>query len=113
MLTIHRMILEPGCAVLPPHHQPVVGMLSRVYTEAAQHGLLELRPWGADGQHDRRPLLPGGEGYNLVDLLVDAAGLVDDGEGEVQSLEPLRHGREDLERRPAGGYLEPVGVEVN
>jgi hypothetical protein len=97
MGAVHRVILEPSGRVLPPHHQRVLRVVDRVGAEAAQHGLVQLRARGADGQHHRRLLLAGGQGHDLVDLLVDAAGLVHDGQGEVQPLQPLRHGREDLE----------------
>ena len=55
-------------------------------------------------------LLAGGQGDDLVHLLVDAAGLVDDGQGVVQPLQPLGHGGQDLEAGPRGRDGHLVGV---
>jgi hypothetical protein len=54
-----------------------------------------------------------GKRNDLVHLLVDAAGLVHDGQGVVQPLQPLRHGRQDLKRRTAGQHREGVGVDLD
>jgi hypothetical protein len=64
----------------------------------------------SDGQHHTGFLPAGGQGHHLVHLLVDAPGLVDQGEGVVETLEPLGDGREDLKAGPAGGDDQLVGV---
>jgi hypothetical protein len=110
MPAVHRMVLEPGRRVLPPHHQLVVGVVDPVGAQPAQHRLLQLGAGCPDGQHHTGLLLAGGQGDDLVHLLVDPPGLIHDGQGEVQPLQPLGHGREDLERRPAGRDREGVGV---
>jgi hypothetical protein len=48
-------------------------------------------------------------GDDLVHLLVDAAGLIHDGQGEVEALQPLGHGRQDLERRSPARHGQGVG----
>jgi len=83
--------------MLPPHQGGIIGVVDRVGPEAPEDGLVELGPGRPDGQHHRRGLLAGGQGHDLIHLLVDAPGLIHDGQGEVQALQPLRHGREDLE----------------
>ena len=90
---VHRVILEPGGRVLSPDHHLVLRVVGRVGAEAAQHGLFQLGAGCPDGQHHRQPLFPGGQGYHLVDFLVDPAGFVDQGEGVVQPFQPLRHHR--------------------
>jgi len=55
-------------------------------------------------------LLAGGQGHDLVHLLVDAPGLVNDGQREVQPLQPLRDSGEDLEARSPRRHREGVGV---
>jgi hypothetical protein len=109
MATVHRVILEPGRRVLPPHDQRII-VVDRVGAQAAQHRLLQLRPRRADGQDHAGALLAGGQGDDLEDLLVDAAGLVHDGEGVIKALQPLRHSRQDLERRSPGRHGQGVRV---
>jgi hypothetical protein len=86
MGAVHRVVLEPGGAVLTPYDQRILRVVDRVAAQAPEHGAVELRARGADGQHDRRFLLAGGQGHDLVHLLVDAPGLVHDGEGVIQAL---------------------------
>jgi hypothetical protein len=104
------VVFEPGGAVLSPRHQLVVGVVEGVGAEAPEHGLLQLGAGCPDGQHHGGLLLAGGQGHHLVHLLVDTPGLIHDGQGEVEALQPLRHGGEDLEGRSAGGDGELVGV---
>jgi len=33
MLTVHRVVLEPGGGMLPPDHQRIIGMLQRIGAE--------------------------------------------------------------------------------
>jgi hypothetical protein len=60
-----------------------------------------------------RWLLAGGQGDDLVHLLLDAAGFVDDGEGEVQPLQALGDRGEDLERPPPRRHGKGVGVHLD
>ena len=83
---VDRVVLEPGGRVLAPHHQLVVRVVEGVGAQPAQHRLLQLRARRPDGQHHRRLLLAASQGDDLVHLLVDAAGFVDQGEGVVQAF---------------------------
>jgi integrase len=58
-------------------------------------------------------LLAGGQGDDLVHLLVDPAGLVDQGQGVVEALQPLGHGREDGERRSPGRHGHRVVIQLH
>jgi hypothetical protein len=104
------MVFVADGAVLPPDNQRVLRVVEGVGAEAAEDGLVKFRAGCPDGQHHRRLLLAGSQGHHLVHLLVDPAGLVNDGQGEVQPLQPLRHGREDLERRSPRRHREGVRV---
>jgi hypothetical protein len=97
VLAVDGVVFEPGGAVLPPRYQRVGRVVERVGAEPAEDGVLQLRARGADGQHHTGFLLAGGQGDDLVHLLVDAAGLVHDGQGEVEALQPLGDGGQDLE----------------
>jgi hypothetical protein len=110
---VDGVVLEPGGGVLAPHHQLVGRVVGRVGAEAAQDGVLQLRPRGTDRQHDRRLLLAGGQGDDLVHLLVDAAGLIHDRQREVQAFEALGDGGEDVERRAPGRDGHVVVVQLH
>ena len=84
--TVHRVIFEPGGRMLPPCDQRISRVVGGVGAEAAEHRLGQLRARRADGQHHGRLLLAGGQRDNLEHVGIDPAGLIDQGEGVVQSL---------------------------
>ena len=112
MGAVHRMILEPGCGVLPPDHQGIVGVVDRVGAEATQDRVSSSGPGVPMASTTDAFCLP------VARLMTSYTSwstrpASSTGRGVVQSLQALRHGWRDGEAGAAAGNGHVVVVELH